>query len=96
LVYQLLATPVSDEIKKVIGGGVTLSIMRRDGRCYTMYPGNLTGLYHHSFVAEKWGEDLGEEGTMYVTALLNWALYDDDISSRHAADVFQQAKQRWK
>lgn len=95
VVYQLLVTPVSDEIKRWTGGGVLLSIMRRDGQCYVTYPGNPSGLYHHSFVEEKWGKDLGEEGTYYFTALLNWTMFDSDVASQYAKEIFEEAKQRW-
>jgi len=95
VVYQLLVTPVSDEIKAWTGGGVLLSIMRSDGQSYATYPGNPSGLYHRTFVDEKWGKDLSEEGVFYLTALLNWTVLDGDVASRYAKENFEEAKQRW-
>jgi hypothetical protein len=95
VVYQLLVTPVSDEIGKWTGGSVLLSILRRHGAGYATYPGNPSGLYHLNFVEEKWGKDLGEEGTFYVTALLNWTLFGDDIANQYAKEIFEGAKRKW-
>jgi len=96
VVYQLIATPVPDEVAKVIGGTLLLSLMRRDGKSYVSYPGNPGGFYHLSFVEEKWGKDLGEEGTLYATALLNWALFGDDVSGQYAKEMFEEAQRRWQ
>lgn len=97
LVYVLIVSPVIDEIKSHIGGSVLLSVLRRDGKAYATYPGNPSGIYHLSFVEEKWGSELGEEGTCYFTALLNWALFgDDELASEYAQEIFDAARKKWQ
>ena len=96
LVYNLIVTPVSGEIGRMVGGRVLLSLGTLDGRTFLTYPGNPDDIYHLSFVEEKWGKHLGEEGTHYCTALLNWALFDEEIADQYAMEIFGRAKEMWK
>jgi len=93
MIYQAVVVPVEDEIKKWMGGPVLVSVLRRDGNRYAAYPCQHDGVFHISYVEEKWGKDLGEEGTYYTTALLNWALRGEDL---YAREIYEEARARWQ
>ena len=95
LVYRLLVTHVSEDIKKLIGGNVLLSLCSSDGQTFVTYPGNPSGLYHVSFVNEKWGKGEHDEWVSYVTALLNWARFESDTAKKYAREVFEEVKNRY-
>ena len=92
LVYRLMATPVSDDVKRCIGGNVLLSVCKGDGRTFVTYPGNPGGLYHFGYVKEKFGKGEGDEWVLYVTALLNWTLFDSDTARQYAKEMFEEAR----
>ena len=94
LVYRLMATPVSDDVKRCIGGNVLLSVCNSDGKTFVTYPGNPSGLYHASFVEEKWGKGENAEWVLYVTALLNWTLFESDIAMKYAKEIYEEARSR--
>lgn len=97
MTYFLLVTPVSVEIERMLGGRVLISLSRYNRSTYVTYAGNPGGLYHLSFVEEKWGEEIGEESTYYFTALLNWTLFKgNEVAMRYAMEIFEEAKKKWK
>lgn len=95
LVYRAIVSDISG-FRDNIGASKLLSIECRSLRGYVSCPVNPSGIYHMSYLEEKFGKYIEEEELHYYTALLNWIFFDSEVSRSYAKEIYDEARARWK